>query len=263
MALPPHAADWMNRAEIDYIGPFVKAWAAFNAWFREASREAQERDMLNWVKSQPNAVRRGILPLLREGNDTADAISFQQAVSELQQRLDAIHLEVMRKGVRERVSLRTVCIYPRQLNHERIEHRRYEFTVRRVAGGHIQVRVASIANGTERFNETQEQYDPAALYALPAFTAHLSEDQRTRLRGLYNSCNPRPMIDLLRNGAPAMQIAAVEFQCTDEELLSGLIETIYAMRNALLHGEVEPDPTVLACYEPAYQIVMQFLGCVR
>ena len=36
MALPPHAADWMNHAEIDYIGPFVKAWAAFNAWYRHA-----------------------------------------------------------------------------------------------------------------------------------------------------------------------------------------------------------------------------------
>ena len=71
MPLPPQAADWMNRAEIDYIGPFVKAWAAFNAWFRDASREGQERAMLNWLKSQPNAVRRGILPLMREENDTA------------------------------------------------------------------------------------------------------------------------------------------------------------------------------------------------
>ena len=262
MALPPHAADWMNRAEIDYIGPFVKAWAAFNAWFRDASREAQERAMLNWVKNQPNAVRRGILPLLRDDNDTTDALAFQQAVSDLQQRLDSIYLEIMRKGFRERVSLRTVCIYPRHFNNERIEHRRYEFTVRRVAGGHTQVRVASVTNGEERFNETQERYDPDSLYALPTFR-NLSNDQQTRLRGLYNSCNPRPMIDLLRNGAPPLQIAAVEFQCTDEELFSGLLETIYSMRNALLHGEVEPDPTVLGCYEPAYRIVMHLLSCVR
>ena len=37
MPLPPHAVDWMSRAEIDYIGPFLKAWAAFNAWYRDAS----------------------------------------------------------------------------------------------------------------------------------------------------------------------------------------------------------------------------------
>lgn len=42
-----------------------------------------------------------------------------------------------------------------------------------------------------------------------------------------------------------------------------VIETIYAMRNALLHGEVDPDARVLACYEPAYRIVMHFLESVR
>ncbi|ODM44899.1 hypothetical protein [Cereibacter johrii] len=262
MALPPHAIEWMNRAEIDYIGPFVKAWAAFNAWFRHASREEQERAMLNWVKNQPNAIRRGILPLLREDNDTADAIAFQQAVSALLQRLDDIHLEIIRKGVRERVSLRTVCINPRNLNQERLEHRRHEFSVRKIAGGHIEIRVVSTANAQEKFKETQERYDPAALYELATFRA-LSEDQQTKLRELYDSCNPRPMADLLRNGAPPLQIGAVQFQCTDEQLFSGLIETLYAMRNALLHGEMDPDPRVLACYEPAYRVVMIFLSCVR
>lgn len=62
----------MNRAEIDYISPFVKAWAAFNAWFRHASAKAQERAMLDWVKGQPNPVRRGVLALLRNENDTAE-----------------------------------------------------------------------------------------------------------------------------------------------------------------------------------------------
>ncbi|WP_414431892.1 hypothetical protein [Alcanivorax sp. IL2] len=262
MTLPPHATDWMDRAEIDYIGPFVKAWAAFNAWFRHASGQDQERAMLNWLKSQPNAVRRGTMPLMREENETTDALAFQQAVCDFQQCLDDIHLEVVRKGIRERVSLRTVCIYPRHLNNERIEHRRHEFEVRRVAGGHIQVRVNSIANGTEKFNETQETYDPPSLYALPAFD-NLSQDQKTKLRLLFDSCNPRPMIDLLRNGAPPLQIGSVEFQCTDEELFSGLIETVYALRNGLLHGEIEPDPSILACFEPAYRIVMQFLKCVR
>ena len=34
-------------------------------------------------------------------------------------------------------------------------------------------------------------------------------------------------------------------------------------RNALLHGEVDPDEQVLACYEPAYRIVMRFLERIR
>jgi hypothetical protein len=40
--LPESARLWLERADMDYIGPFVKAWAAFNAWFREASHKRRD-----------------------------------------------------------------------------------------------------------------------------------------------------------------------------------------------------------------------------
>lgn len=263
MALPPHAADWMSRAEIDYIGPFVKAWAAFNAWFRHASAQARERAMLDWVKGLPNPVRRGVLALLRNENDTAEAQALKLAISDLQIRLDDIHFEVTRKGVNEQVSLRSVCIAPKNFNLERIERSGHEYKAEKIAGGSIQITVTSVRNGRVKFQHVQAQYEPNAVYGYADFTANLSEAQQTMLRQFYDGCNPRPMRDLLRGGADRLQIGAMEFQCTSEELLSGLIETIYSMRNALLHGEVDPDPQVLACYEPAYRIVMRFLSCVR
>ncbi len=262
MALPPHAAEWMNRAEIDYIGPFVKSWAAFNAWFRHASAQPQERAMLDWVKGQPNPVRRGVLALLRNDNDTAEAQSLKLAISDLQIRLDGIHFEVNRKGVIEQISLRRVCIAPKHFNRERIERSGYEYKAEKIAGGDIQISVTSIRNATLKFQHVQAQHDPNAVYGIPDFAANLSEAQQTTLRQFYASCNPRPMRDLLRGEADRLQVGAMEFQCTPEELLCGLVETIYAMRNALLHGEVDPDPRVLACYEPAYRIVMMFLRCV-
>lgn len=263
MPLLPHAQDWMNRAEIDYIGPFVKAWAAFNAWFRHASAHAQERAMLDWVKGQPNPVRRGILALLRNDNYTAEAQALKVAISDLQIRLDAIHFEVTRRGLNEKISLRSVCIAPKHFNRERIERSGQEFKAEKIAGGTIQITVTSTRNGNVKFLHGQAQYDPNAVYALPEFTSNLSVAQQTRLRRFYDSCNPRPMRDLLRGGAERLQVGAIEFQCTPEDLLAGLIETIYTMRNALLHGEVDPDPRVLSCYEPAYRIVMKFLDCVR
>lgn len=263
MALPPHAADWMNRAEIDYIGPFVKAWAAFNAWFRHASAQQQERAMLDWVKVQPNPVRRDVLALLRNDNNTAEAQALKLAISDLQIRLDGIHFEVMRKGVNEQISLRKVCITPRHFNRERIERSGHEYKAEKIAGGNIQITVTSVRTGNVKFQKLQVNYEPNTVYGDIDFIQNLSEAQRTMLRQFYDGCNPRPMRDLLRGGADRLQIGAMEFQCTKEELLSGLIEIIYAMRNALLHGEVDPDPKVLACYEPAYRIVMILLGCVR
>ncbi len=62
--LPESARLWLERADIDYIGPFVKAWAAFNAWFRHASNTRRDFDGLSYVKDRPNPVRNAIVPLL-------------------------------------------------------------------------------------------------------------------------------------------------------------------------------------------------------
>ena len=263
MSLPPHAADWMNRAEIDYIGPFVKAWAAFNAWYRHASSESKERAMLEYVKRKPNAVRRRVLPLLKNDNETGDALTLKKAIYDLHQRLDDNHFEVTRKGVNEQISFRKVCIFPKPLNQKRLEYWKHEFKVVKVQRGGIEITVTSLRNNRVKLQHTQDQYDSNEVYELPDFTENLSESLRTKFRLFYDDCNPRPMEDLVQGGGPvSLTVAAMQFQCTEEHLLFGLVEIIYAMRNALLHGEVDPNPEVLACYEPAYRIVMQFLACV-
>ncbi len=106
----------MNRAEIDYLGPFVKAWAAFNAWYRHDSG-GPEQAMLNFAVSNHNSrLRRRVLPLLQDDNGTADSQSLKQAISDLQIKLDAIHFEVTRKnGGVERVSLRQCAFAHGQL----------------------------------------------------------------------------------------------------------------------------------------------------
>ena len=197
--------------------------------------------------------------LLDNDNGTADSLKLKQAIYDLHQSLDGIHLEVMRKGVNERISLRSVCIKSRQLQRRTHERNRQEFKVEVRPGGAIEITVRSKSTGKVRFCYTQGQYDPDEVYAVPSFTDNLSETQRNTLRQFYNECNPRPMSDLVHGGGQALIIGTMQFQCSPQDLLCGLVETIYAMRNALLHGEVEPDAKVLACYEPAYRIVMQFL----
>lgn len=265
MALPPHAQEWMNRAEIDYIGPFVKAWAAFNAWYRQDSGHAKEREMLNFaIRHQNSRLRRHVLPMLANGGGTTESESLKLAICNLQQRLDAIHFEVTPKGQRERVSLREVCINP-PLNWQGDEKQknRQRYVARKVQGGRYEINVTSIHTGEVKLHHAQQHYEPNEVYALPEFTNNLSESQRTTLRQFYDACNPRPMTDLVQGGGLELEISTMQFQCTPEDMLAGLVETLYAMRNALLHGEVDPDEQVLACYEPAYRIVICFLKSIR
>ena len=125
-----------------------------------------------------------------------------------------------------------------------------------------QITVTSLQTGEVKFRHTQKPYNSNAVYTLPDF-ANLSESLRRTLRRLYDNCNPRPMCDLVQGNEPALTLATMQFKCSKEDLLCGLVETIYAMRNALLHGEIRPNAKVLACYEPAFRIVMQFLNCIR
>lgn len=261
MVLPPHAQESMNRAEIDYIGPFVKTWAAFNAWYRDASGAVTERAMLDFaIRHHNSRLRRHILPLLTNGNSTAEAERLKLAICDLQQKLDAIQFEVTPKGRRERVSLREVCINPLvNWQGDQLDRSGQRNSARKVQAGQYEITVTSIRTGQVKLQHVQARYDPNEFYALPEFTNNLSDPQRTMLRQFYDACNPRPMIDLVLGGGPSLDILTMRFQCTSEDLLSGIVEILYAMRNALLHGEVDPDEQVLACYEPAYRIVRGFL----
>ena len=48
--LPIEARLWKEKAELDYIGPFIKAWAAFNAWFRHETQSRSDRQGLTYVR---------------------------------------------------------------------------------------------------------------------------------------------------------------------------------------------------------------------
>ena len=262
MPLPPHAAGWKNRSEMDYIGPFVKAWAAFNAWYRHTSGASRERDMLDYVKNQPNSARRNILPLFDIANVTAEALRLRQAIYDLHRSLDGVELEVTKNQRTERISLRSVCIAPRALQNAQRTRHIHEYKVSRVQGGEIEISVTSLNSGRVKFLFRQQIYNPDEVYGFEGFVHDLSAAQKTTLQSFYDGCNPRPMRDLLHGDGPGLVIVGTRFQCSRDELFFGLIETIYAMRNALLHGEVDPDAQVLSCYEPAYRIVVFFLDAI-
>ena len=269
--LPPSAQLWKERAEIDHIGPFVKAWAAFNAWYRHASHAENEAEMLAYVKTSPNPVRTRVLPMLsnpapgpNDFGEGGEAKRFKQSICDLQLALDALQFEVTKKGIVERVSLRSVCIAPKNLQRETLHRNNHDYVIGRIqgGGGRIETYVQSTTTQAIKFRCEQDRYNQNEIFGHHDFLI-LSQAQRSTLQTFYLSCDPRPMIDLSSGNAPEMMIGSIPFNCTSEQLFFGLIEVIYAMRNALLHGELQPDGQMLACYDPAYRIIMHFLKCLQ
>lgn len=269
--LPENARLWLERAEIDYIGPFVKAWASFNAWFRHASNTRKDAEGLRYVKQNPNPVRNAVMPLLRpvgrDANgliipDAEPAQKFKLLVRDLHVCLDNFHIEVTRDEIVERISFRSVCLgrganLPQSMDAYGLRH-----TVEK-SHGRWKSTVRSIANAADvRAEIEQDAFDVDGLQDHEQY-AGLSLAQRANLLDLYRRCNPRPFTDLFAGNGGGIIASDVEFKCTDQQLFEALIEVIYAMRNALLHGELQPHEQAFAAYEPAYRIVMRFLDCVR
>lgn len=269
--LPENARLWLERAEIDYIGPFIKAWASFNAWYREASGQKKDSEGLRYIKLQANPVRSAIMPLLQpvqtdgHGNPFPDAEAaqkFKLLIRDLHVCLDTFHIEVSKNDVLERISFRAVYLGRVANTPQTFDYKQMRYRVDKT-NGQWKSTICSIANPADvRADIEQAEYDVVGLQAHQHFVG-LSQNQRARLLGLYQQCNPRPFTDLFAGDGDRIAAGNVDFRCSDQELFSALIEVIYAMRNALLHGELQPHEQAFAAYEPAYRIVMKFLDALR
>ncbi len=268
--LPNQARLWKEKAELDYIGPFIKAWAAFNAWYRHETQTRSDRLGLNYVRDRANPVRATIVPLLRHVQndengrripDAEDAQEFKLLISELHSRLEAYRIEVFEDDRLNHISFRSVCLNRGVNLPQTRTYNRHVYTVTK-ANRQWSAEVRR-EGGNVRFMFAHDNYDLDGLMVQHDYVNSLSPVQQDQLRNLYQQCNPRPLSDLTAGTHRPIQAGDIAFHCEDTELFCGLIEIIYSMRNALLHGELQPEEQAFRAYEPAYRIVMKFLDSIQ
>lgn len=259
MALEPEAArKWRDQAQFDYIGPFVKSWAAFNAWFRHACGSTSDADGLAYVTTQDNPVRNTALPLLNKNKTNEKAQNFKENIADLHDRLSDYDLNKTDPKTGTVYTIRLTSV--RVLNPgkpQRKQHGSDKFIVHRVSKKWR----SEIKGGNDRlaFEFDQDEWDIDELTTHRKFVK-LSQTRRTYLHSTYLAADPCPLVDLTAAGGDELPIATVPFRCTEQELFSGLVRVLYDMRNSLLHGELVPNETALRCYEPAFWILRDFLA---
>lgn len=258
MALEPEAArKWRDQAQFDYIGPFVKSWAAFNAWFRHGCGSSSDADGLAYVTTKDNPVRNTAIPLLNKNKTNDRAQKFKANIADLHERLSDYDLN--------KTDPKTGTIYTIRLSSVRVlnqgkpqkrQHSGDQFLVHRV---NKKWRSEIKRNGNIAFEFEQDEWDADELVTFGKFIK-LSQTRRTFLQATYNGADPCPLMDLTAGVADELPIGDVPFRCTEQELFSGLVRVLYDMRNSLLHGELVPNETALRCYEPAYWLLRDFLA---
>lgn len=254
MALEPESArNWRKQAQFDYIGPFVKAWAAFNAWFREHSGSWQDARGIEYVCSQDNPVKNTACPLLRANIERAT--EFKAKIATLHEYLDAYDLNKRDKdGNVSPISFTSVCIKKWDGAPVRFESRGLHYQV--IKQNAVWISTIRGQNGNETFRFEQPEWDLEIFEASARFR-RLQGNKGPFMRQTYLRANPRPIVNLLEGDADP--IGDIPFRCSAEDLFTGLVTNIYDMRNCLLHGELSPNERALRCYEPAFWILRDFL----
>ena len=256
MVLQPEAArKWREHAQFDYIGPFVKSWAAFNAWFRYNCGSSSDADGLNYVCTQDNPIRNTACPLIGKDNDRAEA--FKGNIANLHERLLDYDLNKIDTKTGQTYSIRFSSVRVLNLGKpQKFQHAKIKYLVHKsnkVWRSEIRAKSGSLSYEFEQDDWDEDELTGSTLFK------KLSQAQQSFLLTTYRNADPCPLVDLVAGGATPVQVGTYEFMCAAPDLFSGLVRILYDMRNCLLHGELVPNETALRCYEPAFWILRDFL----
>lgn len=253
---------WLRMSDIDYVGQFVKAWLAFNAWYRSAYTEAQDRKIINEFKWQGNPVLSALRPKLDSAGD--DAIQFRAEIALLHQRLDNYEISSGKGASKTRISFRRVFLRENLPMVERDDRYGFMFEAELLTGRLVKASVTRKNNGATLLALAPCQFSIATLKALPTFTS-ISVPQQNVLLRTYTKVAPDWFCDLTTHkepDSPAIVCGAYRFTCGRDALFAGVVEVLYQMRCTLFHGELAPTKEAVICYEPAFRLVRRFLDCV-
>jgi hypothetical protein len=259
-----HRDAWIRMSEIDYLGQFVKSWLAFNAWYRGAYHESQDRKIIDEVKWQGNPILSKLRPMLETESDEAEQLRAQ--IGLLHDRLESYELHSGKGADKKRITLRSVFLRDNPPTLRTRVHYGRKLMVERTAA-EVKVDVRHIRSNATVFHYTQNKFDLRDLDALPDFQNKLTPKLQASLRQLYGEVAPKWIEDLttyrdLDPNTREIKCGAFSFLCGKDALFAGVVEIIYQMRCTLFHGELIPAQGAVLCYEPAYRLVRRFLECV-
>ncbi len=99
---------WLRMSEIDYVGQFVKSWLAFNAWYRSAYNESQDKKVIHEIKWQINPLLSKLRPMLEANSEEAE--QFRAEIGLLHNRLEGYEIHSGKGTQKTRITSKSVFL---------------------------------------------------------------------------------------------------------------------------------------------------------
>ncbi len=251
-----NAEKWRLLADVDYITQFIKAWIAFNAWYKNNYPELKtDRKAIEEIKREPNRFKDRMETLIN-GSDNNSKI-FKNEISNLHYQLERVII----RNNGKKISFENILIETNPKNQERFTRNRITYEVIRDPNNQKLITSKVIdSNGNEKLLiEQNNGYDLEELRSNPQYQ-RLTPPQKNNLESCYKEINPKKTITLIaRADEPNIDIGLYHFIDDTDKICKGIIEVLYMMRNSLFHGEIIPNRETNKVYEPAYHILYKLV----
>jgi hypothetical protein len=252
----PSYRDWIKEINItvDYYSAFIKAWIAFNSWYRSEYSERTDRDIIEKIKSQNNRFKGYIETFLDVNNINEEATAFKNNLNKLQSALiNAAIVTQERSGVSRQISFSEIAINnPKNLSEG--DYRQTHYKILRTNQKVLTVISKKTDPTTEYFKFEQAAYDETAL-DVHADYFRLGDEQQGQCKAFYKEICPYVMESVLTKD----QENNVIFISERVKVSRGIVEVLYLLRCSLMHGEVSPDNSSSEVYKYAYYILAAIL----
>lgn len=249
-----NAEKWRVLADIDYFTQFVKAWIAFNAWYKNYYPDLKsDREAIRAIKTGNNRFKDKLESLLN--GDDNDSKLIKNEIYNLHYQLERHQV----KNKEYRISFEDIIIETNPKNHETFQKNTLTYEVKRNSNNHkvIELKITDRNGNNKLLLKQNNGYDLAELENGDQYQS-LNPTQKENLKCCYEEINPYKSISLLIHEVDYMdyiQIGSYRFINDIDKICKGVITVLYLLRNSLFHGQIIPDKETNKVYEPAYHIL--------
>ena len=240
---------WKQLIEVDWLGQYVKAWIAFNAWYRNSFSLRNDRDIIDAIKNDEGNICSKIENYL-SGNSSVQQ-SFQSAVADLHRSLS----ETVIKSKNRQISFQAIEDYKHvKPIKERKNNVLYKIKINR--DGKQRLVTVKNANGIKIYCETITKEQEVNNLDFQN-SSRLSGAQKRTLRGFLEVSTP--IHNLLDYGSDPLEVGPYNFINNTNLIARAIVEILYELRNALFHGDITPRLESQRVYQPAYLILKSLI----
>lgn len=251
--------DWINTIDvnIDYFSAFIKAWIAFNSWYRSTyDAFSSDNALMDKIKSEHNTFRTSIINLFSA--DGQEGMAFRENVGKLHIALESSAiLSQERTKDRVPISFNSIAVVNPNNKVTGIKVWYTEISIERTRTS-VNTKIKRTKSGEIIFDFTQERFDIDELSINPKFTSLHIDCQRKCIEQ-YRSVSPYLLESILTNTMPCVDCSGVKFVDDTTKVSRGIIDVLYLLRCSLMHGDIEPNGLAMNVYKYAYYVLSAVL----